>query len=81
MWTEIELKEVKYAQEAAKIMENLEENLEVEMLETEILMTVDETGQATPIDCGIMVVKNIQGRPCSCLLKVLLQFRWLKVND
>ena len=30
----------------------------------------DETGQSTPMACGIMLVKIIQGRACSRLLKV-----------
>ena len=59
LWTKIELKEVNYASEVAEIMENLEEDLETEILEPEIIMTVDETGQTTPMACGIMVVKSI----------------------
>lgn len=34
-------------------------------------MDTDETGQSTPMACGITLVKSIQGRPCSRLLKVL----------
>ena len=34
-------------------------------------MAIDEAGHSTPMACGIMVVKSIQGRACSKLLRVL----------
>ena len=39
--------------------------------EPELIMTVDQRGKSTPMASAIMVVKDIQGRPCSRLLKVL----------
>ena len=48
-----------------------EPEMETEILEPQTIMTTDETGHSTPISCGIMLVKSIQGRPCSRLLKVL----------
>ena len=44
--------------------------MEAEILEPQVIMATDETGQSTPMACGIMLVKSIQGRPCSRLLKV-----------
>ena len=45
--------------------------MKAELLEPEVIMATDETDQSTPMICGIMLVKSIQGRPCSRLLKVL----------
>ena len=45
--------------------------MEAERLKPQIIMAADETGQSTPMPCGIMLVKIIQGQPCSHLLKVL----------
>ena len=45
--------------------------MEAERLESQTIMATDETGQSTPMACGIMLVKSIQGQPCSRLLKVL----------
>ena len=39
--------------------------------EPELIMAVDRQGNSTPMASGIMVVKDIQGRHCSRLLKVL----------
>ena len=70
-WTEIELNEINYAEEAADFIIETETEMEAEILEPQIIMATDETGQTTPMACGIMLVKSIQGRPCSRLLKVL----------
>ena len=70
-WTEIELNEVSHAKDATNFITNPEPEMEVEILEPQIIMATDETGQTTPMACGIMLVKSIQGRPCSRLLKVL----------
>ena len=45
--------------------------MEAEWLQPQTIMTTDETGQSTPMACDIMLVKSIQGRACSRLLKVL----------
>ena len=39
--------------------------------EPELIMTVDQHGNSTPMASAIMVVKEVQGRSCSRLLKVL----------
>ena len=39
--------------------------------EPKFVMAVDQQGKSTPMASGIMVVKDIQGRHCSRLLKVL----------
>ena len=39
--------------------------------EPELIVAVDMLGNSTPMANGIMVVKDIQGRHCSRLLKVL----------
>ena len=44
---------------------------EVELLEPEIVMTVDKAGRNRPMACSIIVVKSIQRRACSKLLRVL----------
>ena len=69
--TEIELKEVNYTGKAANFITVPEQGMKAELLEPEIVMAVDETGQSTPMACGIMLVKSIQGKACSRLLKVL----------
>ena len=48
--------------------------MEVELLEPEIIMATDQTGQSTQMACDIMSVKiiQVQGRPCSRLLTVCL---------
>ena len=43
----------------------------VEIIEDEIIFTADAKGKITPMATGIMVVKDIQGRACSRLLRVL----------
>lgn len=70
-WIDVELNEISYAEEAAEFILNPEPEMKAEMLEPQIIMATDETGQSTPMACGIMLVKSIQGRPCSRLLKVL----------
>ena len=45
--------------------------MEAELLEPEIIMVTDETGQSIPMASGIMPVKSIRGQCCSRLLKVL----------
>ena len=45
--------------------------MKAELLEPEIVMAVDETGHSTPMACGIMLVKSMQGKACSRMLKVL----------
>ena len=44
---------------------------EVELLKLELVMTTDKEGHSTPMACGIVVVKCIQGRACSKLVRVL----------
>ena len=39
--------------------------------EPEVVMAVDTRGHSAPMASGIMVVKDVQGRPCTRLLKVL----------
>ena len=39
--------------------------------EPELIVTVDKQGNSTPMASGIMVVKDVQGRPYTRLLKVL----------
>ena len=70
-WTEIELNKVSYAKDATDFIISPESEIEAEILESQIIMATDETGQSTPMACGIMLVKSIQGRSCSHLLKVL----------
>ena len=48
------------------------------MLEPEIILAIDNACHAKPMPCGIMVVKSIQGRSCSRLLKVLNYYGGLK---
>ena len=40
----------------------------------EIIMTVDSNDKMTPVACAIMVVTDIEGPACSCLLKVLFDY-------
>ena len=70
-WTEIELREVGYVDEAQNFLVNTVADDEVELLKPELVMTVDKAGHSTPMPYGIMVVKSIQGRACSKLLRVL----------
>ena len=69
--TELELNKVSYTEDATDFIIDPEPEMEAEILEPQIIMATDETGQSTPMACGIMLVKSIQGRPCSRLLKVL----------
>jgi len=62
-WTEIELNEVSYAEDATDFIVDTETGMDAEILEPQIIMATDETGQTTPMACGIMLVKSIQGRP------------------
>ena len=39
--------------------------------EPEIILAVDQQGKSTPMASGIMFVKDVKGRSCSILLKVL----------
>ena len=71
LWTEVELREVSYVEAAKDFQANITADDEVELSESEIKMTVDETGHSTPISYSIMVVKSTQGRACSRLLRVL----------
>ena len=48
--------------------------MKAEMLEPQIIMATDDTGQSTPMACGIMLFKSIQWRPCSRLLMQLPAF-------
>ena len=65
------LREVGYVDEAQDFLVNTVIDDEVELLEPEIMMTVDKAGRSTLMACGIMVVKSIQGRACSKLFRVL----------
>ena len=70
-WTEIELREVGHVEKAQDFLVNTVTDDEVELLKPELVIAVDEAGHSTPMACGIMVVKSIQGRACSKLLRVL----------
>ena len=56
----------------AKFDFNQEEPLLVENYEPKIITTIDQLGRPTPMAYGVMVGKDIQGRPSSKLLKILL---------
>ena len=58
-------------EEAQYFLVNTVTDDEMELLKPELVMVVDEAGHSTPMACGIMVVKSIQGRACSKLLRVL----------
>ena len=45
--------------------------MKLNYLKPELVMAVDEAGHSTPMAFGIMVVKSIQERACSKLLRVL----------
>ena len=64
-WTEIELREVSYVEEAQDFLINNVTDDEVGLLKHELVMVVDEAGHSTPMALGIMVVKSIQGSACS----------------
>ena len=70
-WTEIELREVGYVEEAQEFLVNTVTDDEIKLLKPKFVMVVDEAGHSTPMTCGIMVVKSIQGRACSKLLRAL----------
>ena len=71
-WQETELTELKYVHDVDQwLFEPEELKLEDKILEPEIVMAVDQQGRTTPMASGIMVVKSIQGRACSRLLRVL----------
>ena len=40
-------------------------------MQPQTIMATYQTGQSTPMACGIMLVKSIQGRACSRLRKAL----------
>ena len=65
------MREVGYVDEAQYFLVNTVVDDEVELLKSEIIMTADKAGHSTPMACKIMVVKSIQGRACSKLLRVL----------
>ena len=65
------MREVGYVDEAQYFLVNTVVDDEVELLKPEIIMTADKAGRSTPMVCKIMVVKSIQGRACSKLLRVL----------
>ena len=49
-----------------------EQDTNLEWVDTpQIIMVADEEGRMTPMASGVMVVKDIQGRACSKLLRVL----------
>ena len=52
------------------LSDDINSNLEL-ISEPEIVMVVDNKGKSTPMACGVMVVKDIQGKACSRLLRVL----------
>ena len=70
-WTELELNKVSYAVDATDFIIDPKPEMEAEILKPQSIVATDETGQSTSMACGIMLVKSIQGRPCSRLLKVL----------
>ena len=74
MWTEVKLREVGYVDEEQDFLINTVIDDEVEVLESEIVMTIDKAGRSTLMACGIMVVKSIQGRACFKLLRVLYNY-------
>ena len=65
-WEVHELSDITYT--CAEFDFNQEEPLSVDNYEPKIIMTVDQQGRSTPMACGVMVVKDIQGRPSSKLL-------------
>ena len=69
--TEIELKEVGHVEEAQDFLVNTVTDDEMELLKPELITAVGETGHSTLMACGIMLVKGIQGKACSKLLRVL----------
>lgn len=70
-WTKIELRKIGYVEEAQDFLVNTATDDEVGLLKPDLIMDIDEAGHSTPMACGIVVVKSIQGRVCSKLLRVL----------
>ena len=72
-WEEHELQDINYAYEIGDWFENpTEETNKIEIPpEPELVMAIDQHGQMTPMDSAVMVIKDLQGRPCSKLLRVL----------
>ena len=58
-------------EEAQYFLVNTVTDDEMKLLKPELGMAVDKAGHSTLMACGIMVVKSIQGRACSKLLRVL----------
>ena len=73
-WEEHELQDVNYAYEVNDwLMDPVEDkHIETEVpTEPEVIMAVDQHGNMTPMASVVMVIKDLQGRPCSKLLRVL----------
>lgn len=77
-WTERELTDISYhwlhdaCQPSDKTVEPEAIDSTIEWAsEPEIIMVADSQGKSTPMACGVMVVKDIQGRASSRLLRVL----------
>ena len=70
-WTPTEYAEVAYQyQDLSTSAPEYAPSLEL-VSEPELIMTIDQKGRTTPMASAIMVVRHIQGRACSRLLRVL----------
>ena len=74
-WTENELQEVSYIYDWNLECQTQDESqpteTHLEASAPDIIMTIDHQGRCTPMASGVMVVKDVQGRACSRLLRVL----------
>ena len=74
-WTENELQEVSYIYDWNLECQTQDESqpteTHLEASAPDVIMTIDHQGRCTPMASGVMVVKDVQGRACSRLLRVL----------
>ncbi len=77
-WTEHELQDCSYVLEGLRSMINDYPEMDMSngnhlewVSNPEVTMAVDQQGRSAPMACGVMVVKDIQGKACSRLLRVL----------
>ena len=66
-WADVAVNDVTHVYDLAQE----DSDICLEMSEPQVIMTVDHAGRFTPMASGVMVVKDVAGRACSRLLRVL----------
>ena len=75
-WNELEFEQVNYAYDIGDWFADPTDSDDIEIQniirEPKLVMATDRQGRTVPMASVVMVVKSLQGRPCSKLLRVLL---------